>query len=208
MFMIMICVILNEAQGQDNFNTRKCVNSFTTLKTFFLNHTIVLITILQCTHLEVLLTHLTHLHPSPTSTLHPLCRPCPPLTHLHPSTPYEGRVTPPPPLKALSPPAPHPPTLKCFSTPAPLTHLEVLLHPGEPLELCAQLEGRVDGILAGERDVGLAGQAPEGVQAVLGQAELVELHLVAALLAPARELVRLEDRLPAQQQQLGTGRSR
>ena len=78
----------------------------------------------------------------------------------------------------------------------------MLLHPGQSLEFGAQLEGGEDGVFARQRDVGLAGQAPESVQPVLGQPQLVKLHLVATLLTPAGKLVRLQDGLPSQQQEL------
>ena len=72
----------------------------------------------------------------------------------------------------------------------------MLLLPRQSLEFGAQLEGCEHGILAGQRDVGLTGQAAEGVQPIFGQPQLVELHLVPTLLAPAGEFVRLQDRLP------------
>ena len=49
-------------------------------------------------------------------------------------------------------------------------------------QLGCQLEGSENRVLAGQGDVGLAGQAPVGVQPVLGQTKLVELHFVTTFL--------------------------
>ena len=86
--------------------------------------------------------------------------------------------------------------------PAPCPHLVILLHLSHAPQLSGQLEGGEDGVLAGQRDVGSAGQPFVGVEPSLGQPQLVELQLVGALLAVAVVVVGLRDRLSSQQQQL------
>ena len=108
-------------------------------------------------------------------------------THVHTHTHTHTQYTP-----TSTPSHPQTPT-----PPAPCPHLVILLHLSHAPQLSGQLEGGEDGVLAGQRDVGLTGQAAEGVQPILGQPQLVEFHLVPTLLAPAGELVRLQDRLPA-----------